>query len=452
MGTLDYRPDDKWDKPVIELPGSDKWGALDRHIIKNGFCVDLCGQQMMFLDVSNYWIPLVSKTAALRVSQIIGNDNVSVSYATSYEPYHSKMSKASSANSASYVPVSACIGTERLSIELDISRQSITFQTVPAFPVRRGRKKLPDFVYGLCYQPTDHIDIPSVYVFPGIARVINFVKPLFPDIRSMVTYMWVIGNAARDPVARPRCMLLCGHGGSGKSTALRMLTAALSGCVGLLPDNILTKTYEGVEDRVAQVIIRSRIVTCFELNLDNKRVNMSMFKNITGSDIVKVGEFSSKAVCSLAIATNGLPDVQRDPEFMSDALSRRMVCVKMDVDTAETRFEPDPNDSLHKMDFLCACLYTRMKYDHMPISPDNLLITLCGSLYFKSLLLVREVPVGTVNLLEGREVLALLSGLLSTTPKKLVDRCRLVSMSCVENTPMGFVMRGLKPTGNRDVS
>lgn len=452
MGTLDYRSDTKWDKPVIQLPGSEKWGAIDRHIIKNGFCVDLCGQQMMFLDTSNYWISLVSKTAALRVSQIVGNDNVSVNYTTSYEPYYSKISKASSANSASFLPVSACIGTERVSIEFDATRQSLQFESVPPFPVRRARKEIPDFVYGLCYQPTDHIDIPSVYTFPGIGRIINFIRPLFPDIRSMITYMWVIGNAARDPVARPRCMLLCGHGGAGKSTALRMLAAALSGCVGLLPNNILTKTYEGVEDKVAQVIIRSRMAMCFELDLDNKRINMSMFKNITGSDIVRVDEFSSKAVCSLAIGTNGLPDVQRDPEFMSDALSRRMVCIKMDVDTAEAEFEPDPSNPLQKMDFLCACLYTRVKYNHMPVSPDNLLVTLCGSLYFKSLMLVQEVPVGSVSLLEGREVLALLSGLLSTTPKRLVDRCRLISMSCVENTPMGFIVRGLKPTGNRDVS
>ncbi|KAK0117481.1 hypothetical protein ONS96_013311 [Cadophora gregata f. sp. sojae] len=87
---------------------------------------------------------------------------------------------------------------------------------------------------------------------------------------------------------------------------------------------------------------------------------MSMFKNVTGSDIVKVGEFSSKAVCSMIIATNGLPDVVRDPEFMSDALSRRMICVKMDVDTAEAVFEPDPSDPVVKMDFLCSCLYIRM--------------------------------------------------------------------------------------------
>ncbi|KAG9242102.1 hypothetical protein BJ878DRAFT_556377, partial [Calycina marina] len=249
-------------------------------------------------------------------------------------------------------PVSVCIGTERLSLEVNVLDRSLTFSTVPAYPMARRGAKIPDFVYGLCYQPADHINIPETYTFPGVGKILNFLKPLFPDVRSMITYMWIIGNAARDPVARLRCLMLCGPGGAGKSTAIRLVSAALSGRVGMLPDNILTKTYEGVEDKVAQVIVRSRIVTCYELDLNNKRVNMSMFKNITGSDIIiKVGEFSSKAVCSMIIATNGLPDVQRDPEFTTDALSRRVACIKMDVDTAEAKFETDPSDPVEKTDY-----------------------------------------------------------------------------------------------------
>ena len=152
----------------------------------------------------------------------------------------------------------------------------------------------------------------------------------------------------------------------------------------------------------------SRMVTCYELDLDIKKVNMSMFKNVMRSDIVKVGPFSSKAVCSLTIATIGLPDVQRDPDFMSDALSRRMVCVKMDV---------DPSDPVNMVDLSCACLCVRVKHSRLPISSDNLLITLCGSVYFKTLLLVGEAPMGSVTL-QGREILVVLSELLYSTPDK----------------------------------
>ena len=168
----------------------------------------------------------------------------------------------------------------------------------------------------------------------------------------------------------------------------------------LLPDNILSKTYEGVQDKVAQIIVRSRMVTCYELDLNNQKAKMSMFKNVKGSDIVKVGNFSSKAMRSLTIAANGLPDVQRDMEFTSDALSRRMVCVKMDVDTVEAEFEPDPSDPVHMVDLLCACLCVGVKHSHVPTSSDTLLITFYGLLYFKALLLVGEALTGSVTLLQ----------------------------------------------------
>lgn len=444
MGELVYRHDSKWDKPAITLPGAEKWHLIDRHIVSNGFCADLAGQQMFYLDVGNYWISLVSKTAALRVSQIVGNENASVNYIGSYEPYYPKLAKACGSNSATAVPVSTCIGTERLAIELYEDTKELRFSTVQPFPTLKKKPKVPAFIYGLCYQPCDHTDIPERFVMPGISRILDFIRPLFPDVRSMVTYMWLVGNAARDPVAKPRCMLLCGPGGSGKSTALRMATAALSGATNLIPDNILTKESEGIGDKVAQVVVKSRMVTCYELDLVNKNVNMSMFKNITGGDYVKVGEFMAKAVCSFAIATNGLPNMERQPEFASDALSRRLVCIKMDVDTADAPFEPDPSEPTHKMDFLCACLYIRMVHHHLPISPDDLLLTLCGSLYHTALTMVEECPNSQTDILDSRAVVARISGLLDTSPDILIGRCRLISITSVENTPLGYIIKGLR--------
>ena len=283
---------------------------MDRHIISKGLVAELAGQQMMFLDTTNYWISLASNTAALRVSQVIGNDNVSVNYVSSYEPYYSRLSKASETNSYSHVPVSACIGIERVTVELNREGRTLTFNTTVAYRIKWGRD-VPRSVYALCYQPTDHVNIPVSCTFPGVYTVLEFLRPLFPDLRTMMSYMWLMGNTARDPIARPRCPLLCGPGGSGKITALRMATAGMQGATSLIPDNILTKSHSDLKDRIAQTFVKSRLVTCYELDLDGKEVNMSMVKNITGSDHVKVREFRSKAVCSLAIATNGLPNVAR---------------------------------------------------------------------------------------------------------------------------------------------
>jgi hypothetical protein len=240
-------------------------------------------------------------------------------------------------------------------------------------------------------------------------------------------------------------MMLVGPGGAGKSTALRMAMAALSGAVNIIPDNILTRDYEGLSDKVAQVVIKSRLVVCFELDLIKRDMNMSVFKNITGNDFVRAGEFMSRAACSFGIATNGLHNVVREPEFMSDALSRRMVCIKMDVDTSNADFEPDPSMSRDKMDFLCACAYIRMKHSHLPITPEDLIITLAGTLYPTVMRHIREERSRPVEVIEGRAVISIIAGILSTDVRSVIDRCKLISMSCIDYTPMGYIIRGLVP-------
>lgn len=444
MGDLVYYYDVDWNKPAILLPGAEKWQLIDKYYVDKGLVADLSGQQMMFLDVANHWISLVSHTAALRVSQVIGNDNVSVSYGASYAPYYSKMAKACNSNSVSFVPASICVGTKRLGIEYNRKTRTLNLEPVDPLPLKRSAG-VPPFVYSLCYLPTDHIDIPMSYEFPGIGSVLNFLYPLFPDKRRMITYMWLLGNAIVDPISRPRCMMLVGPGGAGKSTALRMAMAALSGASNLIADNILVRNYESLNDKVAQVVIKSRLVTCFELDLVNNDINMSVFKNITGNDFVRSGEFMSRAACSFAIATNGLHNVVREPEFMSDALSRRMVCIKMDVDTSNADFELDPSISRDKMDFLCACAYTRMKYSHLPITPEDLIITLAGTLYPKVMRYIREERSRPVEIVEGRAVISIIAGILSTSARSVVDRCKLISLLCIDYTPLGYVIKGLVP-------
>jgi hypothetical protein len=105
---------------------------------------------------------------------------------------------------------------------------------------------------------------------------------------------------------------------------------------------------------------------------------------------VKVGRIMSKASCSMGMISNGLPNIQRQPDFTSNALTRKVFCEKINVDAVQCVYEPDPNQSLYKTDFLCSCVYTRMKFSLLPITPDDLLVTLCGNLYFTACKYVRE--------------------------------------------------------------
>lgn len=241
--------------------------------------------------------------------------------------------------------------------------------------------------------------------------------------------MWFIGNTARDPIARPRCLLLCEPEGLEKSIALGMAAAAMQGATSVTPDNILTRSHSDLEDRIAQIVVKSRLVTCYELDLNRKEVNMSMFKNVTGSDYVKVWEFISKAVCSLAIATNKLPNVNRQPEFTSDALSRRIISLKMNVDTADAPFEPDPSHGLDKVNFHCACLYVMICYSHLSISSDNLLISLCISKYFQALEFVDGDYIENISAMEDRAVISIIAAVMKSEPYRVLERYRLIFIS-----------------------
>src|SRR5712664_3923835 len=110
MGELFFYKDPNWNVPAIVLPGAEKWTIIDRVLVRKGLVANLCGQEMMFLDTMNFWIPLVSRSAAVRLCQIIGNENVTVNYIESFSPYFSKISKACNANSVSAIPTSVCIG------------------------------------------------------------------------------------------------------------------------------------------------------------------------------------------------------------------------------------------------------------------------------------------------------------------------------------------------------
>ena len=219
----------------------------------------------------------------------------------------------------------------------------------------------------------------------------------------------------------------------------------MQGSTSVIPNNILTRTHSDVEDRIAVIVVKSRLVTGYELDLNKREVNMSIFKKIRGSDFIKVGELMSKAVCSLAIAADGLPNVDRQPEFASDALSRRIISLRMEVDTADVPFEPDPTRGLDKVDFHCACLYIRIYYSHLPISPDNLLLSLCMSSYFWALELVDVEHTGEISGAEGRAVIPVIAAMMGSEPYRILERCRLISMSSISATVFGDVIKGMRP-------
>jgi hypothetical protein len=114
---------------------------------------------------------------------------------------------------------------------------------------------------------------------------------------------------------------------------------------------------------------------------------------------------------------------------MLDALSRRIVCLKINVDTVEALFEPNPSSNPNTIDFRCACLYIRMLYPLLPILPNNLLLILYILKYRITLELIDIDIDRLVSIIIGRVVVIVISSLILYRLYRIIEKYSLISIS-----------------------
>jgi len=175
-------------------------------------------------------------------------------------------------------------------------------------------------------------------------------------------------------------------------------------------------------------------------------LNMSVFKNISGSDYVRVGELYVKTNCSLTIGTNGYPDIDRQPEYNDDAIMRRVVGIVMDVSALDIPIIAEPSGADDRLDMVCAATYIRMLYEYMPVSPLKVLSTLTASYYSQVMELVEETS-DTVSVAEAYEVLCIIGCIIRARPESVAYKARLISRTCVHDVDGKLYIKGLRPVG-----
>lgn len=302
---LTWAKDVQWYKPFVKYKGSDRFDVLDA-LSQKGLFVKANDERYMFVDVLNHWCNLASKVAMIRLCGLMDIKNATVNYPNATEAYNEYIIKRCDANEASTLPVSVCIGTMRLEVTIIPEKKTLMFTESRTVIDREGKTgNVPAIVYQCCIMPIRSTIHPTVYVFPGKCDLLGYIAQLYPDPRDLVTLLWHIGNCVVDPVSNPKSLMLYGPGGSGKSTVLRVIANVLGSCCGLLPDGCLTSLNNGMPVAVASVIAANRMAVCYDVALDKFPLNMAVFKNISGSDYVRVGELSVKTNCSLTIGTNG---------------------------------------------------------------------------------------------------------------------------------------------------
>jgi hypothetical protein len=439
-GHIEWRKDLKWDKPMVDAKDRARYQEIDTWLANSGLLCRIYGGEYMFVDTSNYWCNLASVEAMGRINVLVGILNATVNIEKAVRQFHKYIVKRCNVNVGKSIPTSVCVGTERLEIEVDEESQTIKF--VECRPLLKVGKSADPAVSRVCIMPIDTDVIPRFYEFPGRGDILLSLMKLFPDLRSLLTVLWHIGNCLVDPVSRPKCLMACGPGGSGKSTLLQQMYACLTGCCGVLPDGSLVGKSRSMPSEIAEVIASCRMALCYDVDLEKEPLNMSIFKNISGSDYIRVGFNSVKTNCSLTLATNGVVNIDKQPEYLEDAIMRRTASILMNVNALSIPNSIIPEDSESRMDFSCAAIYIRMTYNHMPISPYDLLLTMCQSRIDDALVYIEEAT-GDINMFDGLEVINILSEILRITPSSVVFKAKLVTplatMQCGEYT----ILRGL---------
>ncbi|KAL9122216.1 MAG: hypothetical protein Q9187_001233 [Circinaria calcarea] len=442
--SLVWRQDRTWMKPMVEMKGRDRFDDIDKWLARLGLLCRIDGGEYVFIDSANCWTNLASAEAMSRINAIIGIFNATVNIEKSLKSFLKYIVKRCNTNVGKPLPTSVCIGVERLEVDIDTEQKTITFNPC-RFLLGTVSKEANPLVKAVCIMPIDTDAIPQVYKFPGTGTIIAFLTSVFPDMRKLVTVMWHIGNALVDPITRPKSLMLCGPGGSGKSNLLQVIYSALLGCCGILFDGSLTSRAIAMPEHVAEVVVGNRMAICYDVGLEAAPLNMSIFKNISGSDYLRVNFTSCKTNCSLTLATNGVVDIDKQREYLSDAILRRNVAILMNVAALEipkTR-SAIPDDAVSKIDFVGACIYTRMIYESIPITPMDFLLSLCMSKIDEVLIYVRETD-EPVDIISGTAVLRVLSQILDITLKEEVQSGRNANaVACITVMTEGVALPGL---------
>ncbi|GJD05438.1 hypothetical protein ColKHC_14263 [Colletotrichum higginsianum] len=108
-----------------------------------------------------------------------------------------------------------------------------------------------------------------------------------------------------------------------------------------------------------------------------------------------------------------------------------------------------PNSPVDYLDFVCTCLYTRLKYIHAPIGPMTMLLTFTASEYTVAKDHIEECMDRNPTEVEARTVIDILAKLLNCTDGEVITKCRLVSRACVQTDGPTRFIRGLRPRGVR---
>lgn len=434
-GYLECEFDDQWDN-IDDSAGF--YVTLRSEFVLPGYLAIHDGNKYVFVTHERKWCLITSNTGVKHICLVLGIRNATTNFVAAASPFIPWLSKHAFSTAARMPPLSVCVGTRRREIYLTGDTMSF-IDSRPLLDLPRTSDPRAAFC---SVNPVSFTQLPLSWKYPGAMSVESYLYPLFRRDSDMDTVKWVIGNCLLEPTSTPRAMIVFGPGGTGKSTLLNVITEMLEGACGTVPDGTYTNSSKSLSDKVVAQLIGNRMVVCGDAD-GMESLNTHALKTSVGHDFIDYAGYKTKVICSLTIATNGLPDPIKDREYTSDPVMRRTLCVFMNTAASLLPQLRRHQDQKVLVDFMCSCLYVRMQHEHVPISSSNVLLTLCGARWVA---LSREVEeCDDPSLDDMIEVLCLIHAYTLIPLDNIAHKASLISRNSVVRVCGRLFLRGLKP-------
>lgn len=439
-GGVILEEDEGWDNIPPGDESLDRYYSLRKKIVDKGYLAYSSGNMYMYIDASRQWSLLMSKDSLARICGIMGAKNVTVNTDDAVLHYYPWLAKRAVVNPSLPLQRSVCVATRRVEISLDGSGLSFA----PSRMLLEVHDSADPRACEMCISPAMATVVPRAWRWPGGAAIHNHIAPLFRDPRDLITLLWHVGNCWVDPVQTPRSLMLFGPGGSGKTEVLNALITVLEGCVGVLPDGTFTSDSSRISDRVLGQLVSSRMVTCGDVDLERRALDVATLKTVVSGDYVTLGPYRARIKCSLTIASNGIANPKETPIISSDAVVRRLAIIHMDAKASLLQQAEVPHSQEARVDFLCMCAYVRLAYHYMPISPMSTMLSVCGARFFEVRDMIEECSEPTLS--DYLDILSIVQSATNISSEEVGHKVSLVSRDAVVEIGGRLFLRGLRPT------
>ena len=332
----------------------------------------------MFLPSVNYWTTIQDASAMKRICTAAGIDNIPVNYTTSSKAFVSHIAVSGKENAIMFLPSSVCIGVRHLAI-CEQDSEYIFKDLINAPPLLD--KTVNSIVGGLCIMLITTSIIPAKLLRGFRYKAYKYFCKFVTCNDKMDTIMWVIGNTILDPSNIAKCLIFIGPSGSGKSTLMTYITDALGMCADIVHTSSLYGNHVLDIDNIGKACSRQLLI-CNNVDFNQNQLNIQNYKLILEHDFLLAEPTKCKAMCSMMIGCDSLPDPSVIKQWTTTAILQQSVVVPFYTNIGEyiSKYSA-PSMPQDKLDFCLKALETRLVLSTLPTTTRSVLLTVCGHCY-----------------------------------------------------------------------